>query len=94
MIQQNNKFTRKDLAGELSIGTRTLQRILNEMGNIRYVRSGPAIDPIATKSRILCLSVGDVLTLKYDYGAGWDLSIELVSVTEMKKGTGTRIKGR
>jgi len=40
MIQQNNKITRKDIARELSVGTRTLQRILNEMGNIRYVGSG------------------------------------------------------
>lgn len=37
MIQQNNKITRKDMARELAIGTRTLQSILNEMGNIRYV---------------------------------------------------------
>lgn len=40
MIQQNNKITRKDMARELVIGTRTLQRVLNEMGNIRYVGSG------------------------------------------------------
>ena len=49
----------------------------------------PAIDPIATKLRTLCLSVGDVLTLEYDYGAGWEFLIELLSITEMKKGAGT-----
>ncbi|MGB4661265.1 MAG: RNA-binding domain-containing protein [Mobilitalea sp.] len=40
MIQKNNKITRRDMARELSIGTRTLQRFINEMGNIRYVGSG------------------------------------------------------
>ncbi len=40
MIKQNNKITRKDMARELDIGTRTLQRILNEMDNVQYVGSG------------------------------------------------------
>lgn len=49
----------------------------------------PVIDPIKTKLSALKLSVGDVLAMEYDYGAGWEFVIELVSVTEMKRGTGT-----
>ena len=30
------------------------------------------------------LSVGDVLEMEYDYGAGWEFTIELLSITEMK----------
>lgn len=49
----------------------------------------PAIDPIKTKLSALKLSVGDVLKMEYDYGAGWEFTIELVSITEMKRGFGT-----
>lgn len=49
----------------------------------------PAIDPIKTKLSVLKLSVGDTLTMEYDYGAGWKFEIELLSVTEMKRGAGT-----
>lgn len=49
----------------------------------------PAIDPIKTKLSSLKLSVGDVLEMEYDYGAGWKFEIKLVSITEMKRGTGT-----
>lgn len=49
----------------------------------------PAIDPIKTKLSVLKLMVGDVLTMEYDYGAGWEFGIELVSVVEMKRGAGT-----
>lgn len=48
----------------------------------------PVIDPIKTKLSSLNLSVGDLLDMEYDYGAGWEFSIELVSVTEMKRGMG------
>lgn len=48
----------------------------------------PVIDPIKTKLTKLNLSVGDVLNMEYDYGAMWEFSIELISVTEMKKGMG------
>lgn len=48
-----------------------------------------AIDPIKTKLSTLKLVVGDVLTMEYDYGAGWEFSIELLSIEEMKRGTGT-----
>lgn len=48
----------------------------------------PAIDPIKTKLFTLKLIEGDALTMKYDYGAGWEFSIELMSVTEMKRGAG------
>ena len=49
----------------------------------------PAIDPITTKLSTLKLTVGDVLSMEYDYGAGWEFLIELISVTEMKRGAGT-----
>jgi len=49
----------------------------------------PAVDPIKTKLSALRLGVGDTLTMEYDYGAGWEFGIELLSVTEMKRGTGT-----
>lgn len=49
----------------------------------------PAIDPVNTKLSALKLSSGDVLTMEYDYGAGWEFSIELISITEMKRGAGT-----
>lgn len=49
----------------------------------------PAIDPIKTKLSALKLKLGDVLKMEYDYGAGWEFSIKLISKTEMKRGTGT-----
>lgn len=49
----------------------------------------PIIDPVKTKLSTLKLNVGDVLNLEYDYGAGWGFSIELISVKEMKRGSGT-----
>lgn len=49
----------------------------------------PAVDPIKTKLSALKLSVGDTLTMAYDYGAGWEFDIELLSITEMKRGAGT-----
>lgn len=48
----------------------------------------PVIDPIQTKLSALKLSVGDILEMEYDYGAGWEFTIKFVSVTEMKKGSG------
>ena len=49
----------------------------------------PAIDPIRTKLSTLKLKVGNKLTMEYDYGAGWKFEIELLSITEMKRGAGT-----
>lgn len=49
----------------------------------------PAIDPIKTKLSALKLNAGDKLSMEYDYGAGWEFEIELLSVTEMKRGAGT-----
>ena len=49
----------------------------------------PPIDPIKTKLSALKLSVGDTLDMEYDYGAGWEFSIELISIKEMKRGAGT-----
>ncbi len=46
-------------------------------------------DPTKTKLSDLKLSKGDVLHMEYDYGAGWEFSIKLIRITEMKKGTGT-----
>lgn len=41
------------------------------------------------KLSTLKLSVGDKLSLEYDYGADWEFEIELLSITEMKHGAGT-----
>lgn len=49
----------------------------------------PAIDPIITKLSALKLNAGDKLSMEYDYGAGWEFDIELLSVSEMKRGAGT-----
>lgn len=49
----------------------------------------PAIDPIRTKLSTLKLIVGDKLSMEYDYGAGWEFEIELLSIVEMKRGAGT-----
>lgn len=46
-------------------------------------------DPTTCKISSLRLSVGDHLHMKYDYGAGWEFDIKLISITEMKKGAGT-----
>lgn len=48
-----------------------------------------AIDPIKTKLSTLKLSVGNKLSMEYGYGAGWEFEIELLSITEMKRGAGT-----
>lgn len=50
----------------------------------------PAIDPIKTKLSSLKLTEGDVLTMEYDYGAGWEFSIEVLSIEEMKRGRETQ----
>lgn len=49
----------------------------------------PAVDPIKTKLSTLKLSVGDKLSMEYDYGADWEFEIQLLSITEMNRGTGT-----
>ena len=49
----------------------------------------PAIDPVKTKLSALKLCVGDTLHMEYDYGAGWEFVIELLSITEMKRGRGS-----
>ena len=49
----------------------------------------PAIDPRATKLSSLGLSAGDMMKMEYDYGAGWVFSIQLISISAMKPGTGT-----
>lgn len=40
MIAENSKVTRKVMSDELNISVRTLQRVLNEMTNVRYVGTG------------------------------------------------------
>lgn len=40
LIRKNNKITRKQIAEELSISLRTVQRILNTMDQVHYVGSG------------------------------------------------------
>lgn len=49
----------------------------------------PAIDPTITKLSALKLNAGDKLSMEYDYGAGWEFEMELLSVSEMKRGAGT-----
>lgn len=61
---------------------------------------GPAINPMKVKLKDLNLQEGDIFTMEYDYGAGWEWTIEYRSSTPMKKGTGkhypwiTDAKGR
>lgn len=49
----------------------------------------PAINPINTKLSAFKLSVGDKLSMEYDYCAGREFEIELLSITEMKRAAGT-----
>jgi hypothetical protein len=49
----------------------------------------PPVDPIRTKLSALTLKVEDKLSMEYDYGAGWKFEMELLSITEMKRGAGT-----
>ncbi|MDU1005553.1 MAG: plasmid pRiA4b ORF-3 family protein [Clostridium butyricum] len=49
----------------------------------------PIVNPIETKLSQLKLTAGDKLTMEYDYGAGWEFSIELICVTEMKRCSGS-----
>lgn len=49
----------------------------------------PAINPINTKLSTLNLSIGDELSMEYDYGASWEFKIELLYITNMKRGAGT-----
>lgn len=51
---------------------------------------GDVIDPSTVKLSKLKLTVGDKMTIEYDYGAGWCFEIELVSVAEMSRGAGKR----
>lgn len=53
-----------------------------------YDRDIVLVNPVKTKLKDLKLVVGDKLTMEYDFGAGWEFSIELLSIVEMKKGTG------
>ena len=46
-------------------------------------------NPTVVKLSSLKLNIGDRLTMEYDYGAGWEFDIELISISEMKNGTGT-----
>ena len=48
----------------------------------------PATDPVATKLSSLGLSADDLITMEYDYGASWVFSIQLISISAMKPGTG------
>lgn len=48
-----------------------------------------SINPAEIKLLHLKLEVDDRLTMDYDYSAGWRFNIDLLSITEMRKGTGT-----
>lgn len=47
------------------------------------------IDPTSVKLSSLKLNTGDLLSVEYDYGAGWTFDIEFISSEPMKKGMGT-----
>ena len=47
------------------------------------------MNPAEIKLSALKLSVGDHISMEYDYGAGWEFLIELISIHDMKKGSGT-----
>ena len=76
----------------------SFESLANHLFNIRYnddlyeivfedaFEDEAVIDPIETKLSDLKLSVGDILMMVYDYGAGWEFEIELLSITLMKKG--------
>lgn len=47
------------------------------------------IDPRSVKLEKLNLEIGYTLFLEYDYGCSWQFNIELISITDMKRGAGT-----
>lgn len=47
------------------------------------------MNPAEVKLSALKLSAGDHISMEYDYGAGWEFLIELISIYDMKKGSGT-----
>lgn len=49
---------------------------------------GPAINPMNIKLKDLDIQAGDKLTMQYDFGAGWEWTIEYLGSFPMKKGTG------
>jgi len=49
---------------------------------------GPAINPMKVKLKDFDLQAGDTFTMEYDYGAGWEWTIEYRSSAPMRKGTG------
>lgn len=77
----------KDFFKELCKGF--LGKIPEEVLSEDFFAPEPTADPTKTKLSDLKLSKGDVLHMEYDYGAGWEFSIKLTRITEMKRGTGT-----
>lgn len=55
------------------------------VGDIKEV-----ISPDIAKLSSLKLKVNDKMKMEYDYGAGWIFDIELISISPMAKGTGSR----
>lgn len=49
---------------------------------------GPAINPMKVKLKDFSFEPGDILTMEYDYGAGWEWTIEYKNKFPMRKGTG------
>lgn len=66
-----------------------LGKIPEEVLSEDFFAPEPTADPTKTKLSELKLSKGDILHMEYDFGAGWEFSIKLTRITEMKKGTGT-----
>lgn len=48
----------------------------------------PVFDPVHTKLSALKLKAGNRLSMEYDYGAGWEFEIKLLSITGMERGRG------
>ena len=63
----------------------TYEFVYDDIGDV----GTDVIDPSTVKLSKLKLAVGDKLTMEYDYGAGWCFDMELISVTEMRRGAGT-----
>lgn len=52
----------------------------------------PVFDPVHTKLSALKLKAGNRLSMEYDYGAGWEFEIKLLSITGMERAEGDIIR--
>lgn len=49
---------------------------------------GPALNPMKSKLKDFEFKPGNMLTMEYDYGAGWEWTIKYMGSFPMRKGTG------